>query len=232
MKPVQFVLRLQFAEAVRINSLSHQIFTTLTGESPKPESELIVERGVRVQVNEDKMTIWWNPTYCRIALEKISDIPNVSDKKHYIDRIISVLENINEVAKIGKLSNKILITHWILPTPQYDFVSLERKYKELMVAKNDISDNAYDSSTIFDIRKDKWILHHQSGPMEPEQVQKQYLSFKLDNVPKTFIFLEAGLTDNNVIQYSREEVRSFMEGALENCISHMEEFNRICEGCL
>jgi hypothetical protein len=228
-KPVQFALWLQFAEAMQLHSLSYQILTKLSGESPKSEPEPVMERGVRLRVNKGKMTVSWIPTYCRIALEEISDI---SDKKRYIDRIISVLETINGVAKIGKLRNKRLLTYWILPAPQYDFVSLERKYRELMITKNDISDTAYDSSAVFDIRRDKWILHHQSGTMEPQQLQQDYLNFKLDNVPKTFIFLEAGLTDNNMIQYSREEVYSFMEMALENCISHMEEFNRICEGCL
>jgi hypothetical protein len=228
-KPVQFALRLEFAEAMKIHSLSYQIFTTLTGKSPKPEPDIVVERGVRLRIDKDKISVSWVPTYCQIALEEISDI---SDKKHYIDGIISVLETINGIAKIGKLSNKKLLTYWILPTPQYDFVSLERKYREIMITKNDISDTAYDSSAIFDIKRDQWILHHQSGPMEPRQLQQDYLSFKLDNVPKTFIFLEATLTDNNMIQYSKEEVCNFMERALENCISHMEGFNRICGGCL
>ena len=81
-------------------------------------------------------------------------------------------------------------------------------------------------------RGDKWILHHQSGPMESQQLQQEYLRFKLDNVPKSFIFLEATTMDNNVIQYSRGEMHSFMERSLENCVSHMEEFNRIWERCL
>lgn len=229
MKPVQFALWLQFVEEMRIHSLSYQVFTALGGKSPKTTTEPVIERGVKLKMNEGKMTVLWIPTYCHVVLEEISDI---SDKKHYIDRIISVLETINGVAKIGKLSNKRLLTYWILPTPQYDFVSLERKYRELMIAKNDISDTAYDSSAVFDIRGDKWILHHQSGAMEPQQLEQSYLNFKLDNAPKTFIFLEADLTDNNMIQYSKGEVRSFMEKALEDCISHMEEFNRICERCL
>lgn len=232
MKPVQFCLRLQFAEAVRMYPLSYQIFSRLTGKPLEPKPEPIIEHDARLRVEKDKMTVVWIPTSCRITLEELSDIPDASDKKHYIDRIISTLETINEVAKMGKLSYKRLLTYWILPTPQYDFVSLERKYREIMIAKNDISDTAYDSSTILDFRRDKWDLHHQSGAMEPQQLHGEYLAFKLDNVSKTFIFLEASLTDNNVLQYSREEAHSFMEGALEICISHMEEFKRIWKECL
>jgi hypothetical protein len=229
MKPVQFGLWVQFAKAINIRTLSYQIFTTLSGELPKQEPEAVMERGVKLRLDKDKMTVSWMPTHCQITSEKISDISN---KKQYIDRIISVLETINGIAKIEKLRSKRLLTYWILLTPQYDFVSLERKYREMMITKNDISNTAYDSTAIFDIRRDKWILHHQSGPMEPQQLQQNYLSFKLDNLQKTFIFLEASLLDNTMIEYSKGEVYSFMERALEICISHMEEFNRICEGCL
>jgi hypothetical protein len=229
MKPVQFGLWLRFAKPIYIRTLSYQIFKTLSGESPKQEPEPVMERGVRLRLDKDKMTVSWMPTYCQITSE---EIPDISNKKQYIDRIISVLETINGIAKIEKLRSKRLLTYWILLTPQYDFVSLERKYREMMITKNDISNTAYDSTAIFDIRRDKWILHHQSGPMEPQQLQQDYLSFKLDNLPKTFIFLETSLLDNTMIEYSRGEVYSFMERALELCISHMEEFNRICEGCL
>ena len=224
MQPVQFGLWLRFAEEIRRYSLSYQILTTLGGKLTEPE--LIIERSVRLKLDNDKVSVLWNPTHCYIASE------NLSDKKHYIDRIISVLETINGVATIEKLSNRRFQTYWILPTPQYDFVSLERKYRETMITQNDVSNAAYDSTTIFDIRGDKWILHHQSGAMEPQQLQQTYLDFKLDNVPKTFIFLEATTMDKNVIQYSREEMRSFMERSLENCVSHMEEFKRIWEGRL
>ena len=224
MQPVQFGLWLQFAEEIRGHSLSYQISATLGGKSPQPERT--IEPSVRFRLDEDKISVTWFPTYCYITSE------NVSDKKHCIDRIISVLEIINRVATIEKLSNRRFHTHWILPTLQYDFVSLERKYRETMITQNDVSNAAYDSTTIFDIRGDKWILHHQSGAMEPQQLQQTYLDFKLDNVPKTFIFLEATTMDKNVIQYSREEMRSFMERSLENCVSHMEEFKRIWEGRL
>lgn len=224
MQPVQFGLSLRFVEEVRRYSLSYEILTALGGKLPEPER--IAERGVRFKLNQDKMSVIWAPTHCYITVE------NVSDKKRCIDRIISVLEVINRVVTIEKLSGRRYITCWILPTVQYDFVSLERKYREIMIAQNDVSNAAYDSSTIFDIRGDKWFLHHQSGPMEPQQLQRTYLRFKLDNVPKTFIFLEATTVDKNVIQYSRGEMNSFMEKSLESCVSHMEEFNRIWEGHL
>ena len=81
MQPVQFGLWLQFVEQMRRDSLSYQILTTLGGKLPEPER--IPERGVRFRLNQDKVSVTWDPTYCFITSE------NVSDKKHCIDRIIS-----------------------------------------------------------------------------------------------------------------------------------------------
>jgi len=224
MQPVQFGLWLQFVEEIRGHSLSYQLLTTLGGKSTEPER--IPERGVRFLLDQDKVSIIWMPTYCFITSE------NISDKNQHIDRIVSVLEIINKVATIEKLRTRRFHTYWILPTPQYDFVSLERKYRETMIKQNEVTNAAYDSSTFFDIRVDKWSLHHQSGAMEPQQLQRRYLRFKLDNVPKTFIFLEATILDENVIQYSKGEMHGFMESSLEYCVSHMEKFNQIWEKCL
>ena len=224
MQPVQFGLWLQFVEEIRGQSLSYQLLTTLGGKLTEPEQ--IPEPGVRFRVGQDKVAIVWMPTYCFVTSE------NVSDENPQIDRIVSALEIINRVATIEKLSTRRFQTYWILPEPQYDFVSLERKYREAMFAQNEVTNAAYDSSSFFDIRKDKLRLHHQSGAMEPQQLQETYLRFKLDNVPKTFIFLEATILDENVIQYSEGEMHKFMESSLGHCVSHMEKFNQIWESCL
>jgi len=220
-QPVQFGLWLQFEEEMHRYSLSYEIEKALSVKLPEPEQ--IIEHDVRLRLNKDKVMVIWSSIYCYILSE------NVSDKKHCIDKIMSTLEVINKIAMIDKLRKRKFYTHWILPTPQYDFVSLKRKYRETMFIQNDVTNAASDTSTLFDIKGDKWTFIHQSGAMEPQQLQQDYLYFKLDNVPKTFIFLAGVTEDKNVVQYSKEEMYSFMEGALESCVSHMEEFNRICE---
>jgi len=145
---------------------------------------------------------------------------------------MTLLEKIVKIAPIGEISNRMFITHWILPAPNYDFASLERKYRETMIVENDISSVAYDSSVILDIGSDKRTLHHQSGAMAPPQLHQTYLRFKLDNVPKTFVFLEAAIWDKDVIQYSMKEMHSFMEKSLDDCVSHSKLFHQFWEGRL
>lgn len=224
MRPVQFSLFLQFATEIYAYSHSQKILKTLGVKVSRPET--LPERGVRLKLDKDKVSVMWQPSLCHIAIE------NVSNSKYCIDTIMSFLEEIGKVAPIGEIRTRRFITYWILPAPNYNFASLERKYRDMMIVENDISNAAYDSSVILDISADKWTLHHQSGPMAPPQLLQTYLRFTLDNLPKTFIFLETTILDSNVVQYSRQEMHTFMAMSLEHCISHSKAFEKLWEGHL
>lgn len=225
MQPVQFGLWLRFATEMRAQSLSQKILETLGGQVSRPER--VPEPGFNLKVREDKdkVSVAWRPSSCYIVMEL------VADREHCTATIASLLEEINEVAPVGEITRRVT-TYWILPAPRYDFASLERKYRETMIVQNVISNSAFDSSAIFDIRADKWTLHHQSGAMAPRQLLQQYLRFKLDNLPEAFIFLEATIFDANVVKYSREETYSFMRRALDRCITHSKSFDQVWEGRL
>jgi len=224
MLPVQFGLLLRFATEIHAYSHSQRILETLGVKVTKTET--LPERGVRLRVEQDKVAVVWQPNLCHITIE------NVSNPKHCIDVIMELLKGIVEIAPIDKTSRRMFNTFWILPAPNYNFASLERKYRDMMIVENEISSVAYDSSVILDISSGKWTLHHQSGPMAPPQLHQTYLRFKLDKVPKTFVFLEATMLDNDLIQFSLEETHNFMEKSLDDCVSHSELFHQFWEGRL
>lgn len=224
MHPVQFGLLIVFAKEIHTQPLALRLLEAISGEAKIAEP--IPEKGLKLTIDEDKMSVIWNPAHCRIATE------NVTDRRHSTDIIISLLNRIDEIAPIDKIKERSVITCWILPAPDYDFTSLERKYRSLMVAKSNISDDAFDSSAIFDIRVNKWVLHHQSGAMNPKQLMHDYLRFKPDNLSKVFIFLEATITAQDMVKYSRDNIRSFIEKSLDYCADHAEAFNQLWEGQL
>lgn len=215
-----------FEEPVLTPPVSQQVFEALGGRPELLAARQITTEGVNIRVDKDKMTVAWNPTGCRITME------NISDRDHCLKMILSGLQTIDSAAPIGKLSSNRFFTHWILPTPKYDFVSLERKYRETMIVPSDITRDTYDSCIILDIKVGKLTLHHQSGAMEPKQLNKVYLKYKLDNVPKVFLFLEASIQADKVVQYAGEEMQSFLTRSLEICTSHSEVFNKFWEGLL
>ncbi len=225
MRLVQFGIRLDFAEERRIYTLAQKVREVIIGRIPserKPPYEL----GSLIPVSKKKLAIIWEPQWCLIALEDVSNL----DKS--IETILTTLEQINSAAPIYKLNERRVSTYWILPAPNYDFPSLEQKYREIMIAQNEISNLASDSSVILDIEMGEWILHHQSGAMWPQQLLDDYLQFKPDDIPKAFLFLEASIMEQKVLEYSTKETQDHLLRSFNYCKSHSDGFARIWEGIL
>ena len=225
MRLAQFGIRLDFAEERRIYTVGQKVYEAITGEIPS-EHEPPYTPGILIRASKRKLTTAWNPERCLIALEDVSDLNKC------IETILITLEQINTVAPIYKLSKRNISTYWILPAPDYDFPSLEQKYREIMIAQNEISSLSADSSVIFDIKVGEWTLHHQSGAMLPEQLLDRYLQFKAADIPKAFLFLEASIEDEKVVEYSSEDTRNYLVTSLDYCKSHSDAFHRIWEGIL
>lgn len=225
MRLVQLGIRLDFAEERRIYTVGQKVVEAITGEVPV-EPDLPHTQGVKLRSSKRKLAIAWNPLRCVIASEDVSNLDTC------IETILTTLEQISSAASIYKLSEKRVITYWILPAPSYDFPSLEQKYREIMIAQNEISSLASDSSAVFDIKMGKWTLHHQSGAMRPQQLLEDYLQFKPDDIPKAFLFLEASIVDKKVVEYSSKDIHNYSVVSLDYCKSHSDVFNRIWEGVL
>jgi len=227
MVPVQFLLMIQFAEPKHTHPLSQRINEELSGKAYKPPPGAAIPReSMRLRITEEKALIQWNTTSCSITVEELSN------QEYSIDLIGSFLDRIDEVARIDQMSMRRFGVYWILPTPNHDFSSLERVYRATMITQNEISDTAYDSSVILDIGAAERTLHHQSGPMAPEQLKHDYLRFKSDNVPKSFLFLETAIMDLNVVKYSNKDMVEFMRKSRNDCISHSRLFEKVWEGRL
>lgn len=226
MRLVQFGIRLDFAEEGRIYTLGQKVYRAITGEVPS-KPELGYTEGFKLRASKRKLAIIWNPHWCVVASE------DVSNPDKCIETILTTLEQISSAAPIRKLNERRVITYWILPAPNYDFPSLEQKYRERMIAQNEISSLAYDSSAVFDIRIGEWILHHQSGAMDPQQLLgSDYLQFKADDIPKTLLFLDTSIVDKKVVEYSSKDIRNYLVASLDHCKFHSDAFHRIWEGIL
>ena len=226
MRLVQLGIRLNFAEEGRIYTLGQKVYTAITGEFPsKPAPEYT--EGFKLRVSKRKLAIIWNPRRCIVASEDVSNLDKC------IETILTALEQITSAAPIYKLNERHVVTYWILPAPNYDFPSLEQKYRAIMIAQNEVTGIAYDSSTVLDIRIGDWILHHQSGAMGPQQLlEGNYLQFKVDDIPKAFLFLEASIMEKKVLEYSSEDTRDYLARSLDYCKSHSDAFYQIWEGIL
>ena len=223
MRLLSFEIEIEFAEEIQVPSLSQRVHQAITGRTPTKKYEETTVPDVHIRATKRKMIIDWDTSACTITLE------HISSPQHCIDTILSLLKNIDTVAPINRLSSRTVTTYWLLPTPNYDFPSLERKYRETMMAQQTIQDGTFDSSVILDIKANKRILHHQSGAMGIKQLLDDFLIFKPDDVPKVFLFLLTSIVERKVIQYSSEEMYSFLANAFDLCKSHGDAFEQIWE---
>jgi hypothetical protein len=222
---VHFELRLTFAEKLHEFTLSEKIREALTGEISKKNKDE-PEESVQVRFSKNKLAVRWTKESFWIAQEESLNIDD------FIKNCDKFLEKINTLDTINKFKEKRLITHWLLPMSNYNFPELVKKYREVMLAQNSIYNDIIDSSALFDIKIGEGVLSHQSGPMKISQLQNGYLLFKQDDLPKLSIFLIASIKEEKVLDYSIEDVNSFISRTHDFCKSHSDVISRIWEGVL
>ena len=225
MRLIHLQIELDFAEEFHSYSISEQMYKELTGRLPRAVEES-PEPGIILRSLKRKQLVSWNTNSCRIAME------SVTNPKECFDIMAELLKTINKVAPIGRLSKRHLTTYWLLPTENYTFKSLEQKYREILTTQQPVWKNVFDSSIITDIKVDNLILHHQSGPMGTSQLRDDYAMFKLESIPRVFLFLWASVYNDKVVKYSAEDIRRFLTVSFEHCEYHSKLFERIWRGIL
>jgi hypothetical protein len=209
---------LDFTEEFRFYSVSQQLYKALTGKTSTAE-ELV--EPVEFRSPKKKQLVNWDTDSCRVVME------SVTNSDECIRQMVALLQTINKVAPIGKLSRRELITHWILPAEGYRFKSLEQKYREMFITSQPTWQNVFDSSVIIDMRINDLILHHQSGAMRIKQLRQEFAEFKLESIPKVFLFLWATIESDKVVEYSAEDIDQFLATSLEHCKHHIDLLEEI-----
>ena len=113
------------------------------------------------------------------------------------------LNGASEFPKIGLMHhNTIFIEPYELPF--HELVALLKA----QCLRGTIADDATDISLLLDQHEDGRKTHVQFGPMDAEQIKKEYLRWPPDDVPDTFVFLA-------VSYEATQEGSEFSSGLLE-----------------
>ncbi len=224
MRLIHLALTLNFEKEFISESISQRLHKALTGKTSLCEE--LEEPGVEFRSLKKRQQVNWDSTSCRIVME------SVADYSECITKMAAILETINQIAPIGRLSRKEFVTYWIIPANDYSFRLLEKKYRDTFIAPQRIWDNGYDSSVIVDMKINGMVLHHQSGAMERTQLRREYAAFKLDDVPPVFVFLLATVESFKMIEYSYNDISCFLNMAVDNCKIHSELFEETIKAIL
>jgi hypothetical protein len=223
MELVYFKVEIKFAEQNQLYTPAHRVFSALGGKDTAPKPS---EPGTQMRIKDLRGLINWDYAGCKISIEEIES------RDACIDVIMKLLEIINSAVPITKISSRELVTNWIIPARKQTFSALEKLYRQRMMTERKFMQGTYDSSVVLDIKIDDYILHHQSGPMEPKQLHTYYLEYERKDLPKVFLFLYTSLSDTKMVEYSREEMQHYLEKAFDQCKAHSQVFNETWEGYL
>lgn len=225
MQLVHVEVQLDFTEQFRSYSIPEQLHRALTGRLPSaPVSR--PELGTSVRALKAKQMVVWDSTSCRIIAESLYNPADTFSK------IVDLFDRVNKVAPMRRLSRRQFVTFWLLPAENNSFRELEQKYRNTLIIDHRIWRQVFDSSIVADIRVGNLVMHHQSGPMKPTQLKDDFLVFKLENIPKTFLFLWVSVHAEGVVQYSRENTIEFMTTSFKHCEEHSKLFEGIWRGVL
>ena len=220
----RFELLLDIAEDAKIRTPAKSLREIFTNGGFGKDNQ---DEHIGMRDDKDKFGISWRYSQISIIQE---DYQNSADE--CVKKFQTNINKINNVAPIGKLSRKRLKVHWIIPSVNFkDFVSLEKKYRDIFINDKPLFKDCTDSSIVIDMRYGGWLLHHQSGPMKLEQLQTEFRVFKIkEGHPKLFIFLDTVLFDDELAQYSVGSMEQFMSNGFTLCQSHADGFQKVLEG--
>lgn len=218
-----FETKLGFSEKTRVITPAQAVIQRI-GTREISKLERPPEPGVRIRNQRLKLAVLWTYDDCSIVFE------DPIDHRQAITRILSVLENINDVAPIGKIKFRNLRIFWIRPISNYEFKLLERKYRQCFIKESKIFYNCLDSGLMLEMSRGRLKLDHQSGIMDISQLQKDFRVFKMKEVAsKVFIFLSTTISSSDIKQYSRKSYEEFLLNSFEICRAHSDEFEKIME---
>jgi len=219
----RFETSLDFSEKTRVITPAQAVMQRI-GDKDVSKLERPREPGARIRDEKLKLALLWTYDDCSILCE------DPSDYKQALSRTMSVLENINEVAPIGKMKLRRLRIYWTRPVTGYDFKSLERKYRGRFINESKIFDGCFDSSVIMEMKIGNFNLHHQSGIMDISQLQEQFRVFTMKQIEsRLLIFLSTTVSNTDVIEYSKRNIESFLLDSFDICQNHSNEFEKTME---
>jgi hypothetical protein len=135
--------------------------------------------------------------------------------------------------------------HQASPIPETDFARLDLlfiepyalplhelvlKVKTTYFQPMELISSATDVGFSVDEQVGDTIRHRQIGPMEPAQLNEQYLNFKRDDLPRAFLFLSMGHSSSAVRPFSREGYREFLSQALQRQTEQAQQLARQMAG--
>ena len=224
MQLIHFGVQVDFEKSTPLSTSAAKFVDTLLGRSVERRSK---EPNIVWHSNETRSAVNWGREKGELIFEKVESRD---------DCITSAMQNLQTITFGAPILPTVggcrVVTHWILPAPNHTLASLAELYKRKMKAEMSFIKGPCPPSVVVDLAVGKCVLHHQSCPMEPEQLFGNFQSFEREDIPQTFLFLYASFLDPRLIQVTDGKMQAYLERAFAQCRRHSNAFGQMWEGCL
>lgn len=178
MRSVKSTLIIEYSQLPEIFSFREKIIHSLTKK--KPTEKLPVSDGIKVVAKNQKAHFIVDSRGVFITIEALTDqeIPNF---------FLSSLDKIKNVLKIDR-ADHMLYRRLYISESQKDFEGLLEVFKNKLLRRNEIINDASDVGLPLDFKINGYSAHTKCGPMKKSQLISQFLKFEHDDIPDFFLF--------------------------------------------
>lgn len=145
-----------------------------------------------------------------VAFEQ--DVPTSIESS--VRSAIEVMTGLNEASEFPSISllrhSAVFIEPYALP-----FHELVAFLKGRWLQPSDAVDAATDIALVFDKLDETGKVHVQFGPMDAEQLRKEFLRWPPDDLPETFVFLSTAYEATDKVKFSSDLLKNFLATAVK-----------------
>lgn len=214
MKFVKFILELRLEKRLQLLKPYEEIHKVFLGEEPK-DVEKWLTPSMRLENKNKKIISVIEKSRCAV---EIQEPPN---NGYCLQNTMRVLDAIDEFLHIPTVKRIGLRSIWI-ESFKGEFNDLVHIYKDKIYSKNTLIEKSSDVCVILDFQEEEGMVHLISGPMQEEQLRKQYFPFVSEKLPEVFVFCDIDYSET----LSREYNKKFINGFVNKGIKYGEEYSK------
>lgn len=208
MKLVKITCEIRYLERMKLLSGYEAIRKDMLKKEPKKAGSLLTP-GLRIEDKEKKGVMLVDPVRSIIDVEQP---PNVGFCK---DSVIRFFTSVDERLGIPQIARYGLRSTWI---QEYKgrFQDLLNMCKKQIFGGSSLVERAKDVGAVFDYYLESGQkLTMTIGPMEADQLKRQYLSFEPETLPSLFLYVDVDLGDTATKQFSIKHLQNFFDKAVK-----------------
>ena len=139
------------------------------------------------------------------------ELPASADQS--LEQALEAITRLNDASNLPPVKQVRHDSVFIEPYP-LPFHELVVFLKERFLRSNAMVDSATDVGLVFDEHEGEIVKHIQIGPMDAEQLRREYLQWPGEGIPDTFLFIGLGYVSNREAPYEVESLREFLQSAV------------------